>query len=105
MMLLRAVLVALIVPPLWLTMHLLTVGVPLNAPPAPWRQAILRPMLRFWADVLMWLGFGFWGWRVKGAARIALLHCMGCAVPMCLTFRLWRGALICVGRRCWGCQA
>ena len=74
MLLLRAVVVAVIVPWLWLAMYVLTVGVPLNAPPAPWRQAILRPMLRFWADVLMWLGFGFWGWRVKGASHTVLLH-------------------------------
>ena len=70
MLALRAVLVVLIVPGVWLAMYLLTAGVPLNAPPAPWRQAILRPLLRFWADVLLWLGFGFWGWRVQGAARV-----------------------------------
>lgn len=70
MLLLRAVVVVLIVPGVWLAMYLLTGGVPLNAPPAPWRQAILRPLLRFWADVLLWLGFGFWGWRVTGAAPV-----------------------------------
>ena len=67
MMLLRAVLVALIVPPVWLAIHLLTAGTALNEPLAPWRRGILRPLLRFWADMLMRIGFGFWRYRVTGA--------------------------------------
>lgn len=66
MMLLRAVLVALIVPPVWLAIHLLTAGTALNEPLSPWRRRILRPLLRFWADILMRIGFGFWRFRVTG---------------------------------------
>jgi hypothetical protein len=68
MILLRIVLVVLIVPPVWLAMSLLTAGTRLNAPLQPWRAALLRPLLRFWADALMRIGFGFWRYRVTGAA-------------------------------------
>ncbi|KAK9821452.1 hypothetical protein WJX81_001153 [Elliptochloris bilobata] len=70
MLLLRAVLVSLIVPLVWLTLCLLTAGIPLNVPLAPWRVAVLSTMLRSWADVLMRIGFGFWGWRVTGWENI-----------------------------------
>jgi len=68
MILLRILLVVLIVPPVWLAMSLLTAGTRLNAPLQPWRAALLRPLLRFWADALMRIGFGFWRYRVTGAA-------------------------------------
>lgn len=53
-------------PLVWVVISLVILGVGPNDPVLGWRKAIIRPFLKFWARVLLHIGFNFWP-RVKGA--------------------------------------
>ncbi|KAK9828960.1 hypothetical protein WJX72_003052 [[Myrmecia] bisecta] len=67
---LKLLLAAVGLPFVWLVVRLLTVNTPLNQPLAPWRNNLLRPFVKFWAGVLVRIGFNFYAPRVKGYKNV-----------------------------------
>ena len=56
-------------PLVWAVISLVMLGTSPNEPLVGWRKAFIRPFLRFWARVLLHIGFNLWP-RVRGAPRM-----------------------------------
>ena len=52
-------------PFVWVVVMLVTWGLKANEPITGWRKALIRPFLKFWAHVLLHIGFNYWP-SVKG---------------------------------------
>ena len=63
--LIRLAITVVSLPFVWLVVRLVMLGVAMNEPVEGWRRAIMVPFLKFWARVLLHIGFNFWP-SVKG---------------------------------------
>lgn len=67
MILIRLLITIVVLPLVWLYSLAVLADWPLDQPLPKWRMRILLPVLRFWAGVLIRIGFGMWP-VYKGAA-------------------------------------
>ena len=66
--LVRCCITVVCMPFVWCVVVLLTWGVKANQPMMGWRKAVIRPFLKFWARILLHIGFNYWP-SVKGTPR------------------------------------
>lgn len=80
--LIRIALTVVCMPFVWLVVRLVTLGINTNDPIVGWRRAIIRPFLRFWARILLHIGFNFWPRLIGGQpspASSQRVRCSSCA--------------------------
>jgi hypothetical protein len=70
----------------WAVTGVVTAGVKPNEPVSGWRRAIIRPWLKFWARVLLHIGFNFWP-SVTGEPFAPPLHPIPSEPPKMLSTR------------------
>jgi len=75
--LMRTILTVLILPWVWLWLALLTLKLPINQPLPRWRAVLLLPVLRFWGQFLLFMGF-FMIPKVKGWHNLKEAHRLRC---------------------------
>lgn len=65
MFLVRCCITVVCMPFVWVVVVLVTWGLKANGPITGWRKALIRPFLKFWAHILLRIGFNYWP-SVKG---------------------------------------